>query len=136
MAQYLYAAYSLGGPQVPAAHRKQVAGWQEVILGIAKEEMAHLISVQNVLRLIGGPLNLAREDFPWISPFFPFPFTLEPLTLDSLAKYVYAESSADWAGPLADEVRRRVDAEAPSPHRVSALFNELIPLVENPAFLR
>jgi hypothetical protein len=45
--------------------------WQEVILGIAKEEMAHLITVQNVLRLIGGPLNLDRNDYPWDAPFYP-----------------------------------------------------------------
>jgi hypothetical protein len=44
---------------------------QEVILGIAKEEMAHLITVQNVLRLIGGPLNLDRNDYPWDAPFYP-----------------------------------------------------------------
>src|SRR5262249_45415495 len=65
MVQYLYAAYSLGGPQVPPKYQAKVRGWQEIILGIAKEEMAHLMSVQNVLRLIGAPLNLGREDYPW-----------------------------------------------------------------------
>ena len=39
---------------------------------------------------LGGPLNLERDDYPWNVPFYPFPFTLEPLTPDSLAKYVYA----------------------------------------------
>src|SRR6266487_3152506 len=69
MVQYLYSAYSLGGPQVPAAEREKVRGWQEAILGIAKEEMGHLLTVQNVLRLLGGALNLDREDFPWDSEF-------------------------------------------------------------------
>ena len=64
MVQYLYAAYSLGGPQVPEAHRAKIRGWQEVILGIAKEEMGHLISVQNILMLLGGPLDFGRDDFP------------------------------------------------------------------------
>jgi hypothetical protein len=86
MVQYLYAAYSLGGPQVLTPFRNVVRDWQEVILGIAKEEMGHLISVQNVLRLIGAPLHLEREDYPGDVPFYPFPFMLEPLTLDSLAK--------------------------------------------------
>lgn len=135
MVQYLYAAYSLGGPQVPAQHRDTVRGWQEIILGIAKEEMGHLISVQNVLRLIGAPLNLNREDYPWDVPFYPFPFTLEALTLDSLAKYVYAESPENWTGPIADEVRARVASATPSPHRVSELFELLIPLVQNPDYL-
>ncbi|MEW6736214.1 MAG: ferritin-like domain-containing protein, partial [Acidobacteriota bacterium] len=58
MVQYLYAAYSLGGAQVPENRRQMVQGWQEIILGIAKEEMGHLLSIQNVLRLIGAPLNL------------------------------------------------------------------------------
>jgi hypothetical protein len=97
MVQYLYGAYSLGGSQVPPAYRELVRDWQEVILGIAKEEMGHLMSVQNVLRLLGAPLHLERDDYPWDTPFYPFPFMLEPLTLDSLAKYVYTESPADWS---------------------------------------
>ena len=51
MVQYLYAAYSLGGPQVPEKYQAMIRGWQEVIFGIAKEEMGHLLSVQNVLKL-------------------------------------------------------------------------------------
>lgn len=137
MVQYLYAAYSLGGPQVPEAYRDCVRTWQEVILGIAKEEMGHLISVQNSLRLIGSPLHMEREDEPWDSPFYPFPFMLEPLTLDSLAKYVFAESPVDWdGGALGDEIRQRVHAQTGNPHQVAALFNTLIPLVADPEYLR
>ena len=136
MVQYLYAAYSLGGPQVPEVFRDSVRTWQEVILGIAKEEMGHLISVQNSLRLIGSPLHMEREDEPWDSPFYPFPFTLEPLTLDSLAKYVYAESPVDWdGGALGDEIRLRVRAQTDDSHQVAALFNTLIPLVADPDYL-
>jgi hypothetical protein len=141
MVQYLYAAYSLGGPQVPPQHRQQVRGWQEVVLGIAKEEMGHFISVLNVLRLVGGPLNLDREDYPWDSEFYPFKFRLEPLTLRALAKYVYVESPTDWSTPPAEQVRHlaveaaRADAEedgghcdeaAFSIHQVGALYQRLI----------
>lgn len=135
MVQYLYAGYSLGGPQVPERHRAMVRGWQEIILGIAKEEMGHLITVQNVLRLIGAPLNLGREDFPWDVPFYPFPFSLEPLTLDSLAKYVYAESPRNWSGALADEITERVKPATKTPHHVSELFALLIPLVRDPNYV-
>jgi len=36
MIQYLFAAYSLGGEQIPEAYRDLVRKWQEVLLGIAK----------------------------------------------------------------------------------------------------
>lgn len=132
MVQYLYGAYSMGGPQVPPEYRDLVREWQEVILGIAKEEMGHLMCVQNVLRLIGAPLHLEREDYPWDTPFYPFPFMLEPLSLDSLAKYVFTESPEHWdGGALGDEIRARVDAQADNPHKVSELFGVLIPLIQN-----
>lgn len=136
MVQYLYGAYSMGGPQVPAEYREVVREWQEVILGIAKEEMGHLMSVQNVLRLIGSPLHLERDDYPWDTPFYPFKFTLEPLSIDSLAKYVYVESPEHWdGGELGDEIRRRVKAQVDNPHKVAELFGVLIPLIQNPDVL-
>jgi hypothetical protein len=135
MVQYLYAAYSLGGSQVPEQYQEQIRSWQELIFGIAKEEMGHLISVQNVLRLIGAPLNFLRDDFPWDTPFYPFPFTLEPLTLPALAKYLFAESPADWSGKLADEVKKMVKFSTDNPHRVGELFDQLIAAVEDPDFL-
>lgn len=133
MVQYLYGAYSLGGPQVPEAYRELVREWQEVVLGIAKEEMGHLMSVQNVLKLIGAPLHLERDDYPWDTPFYPFPFKLEPFTLNALAKYVYTESPAGWkGGALGAEIRARVAAQADHPHQVGELFKVLIKLVKDP----
>ena len=67
MVQYLYAAWSL--PQDGPAG---VQRWRRDILQIAREEMAHFASVQNLLRLIGGPLNFDREDFPFRTDFYPF----------------------------------------------------------------
>jgi hypothetical protein len=134
MVQYLYAAYSLGGPQVPPAHWNEVSGWREIILGIAKEEMGHLMTVQNLLRCLGGPLNLDREDFPWDSEFYPFPFKLEPLTRQSLAKYVYAEAPSDWSGAEADEVRvlaeQGTDHSAPI-HHVGVLYETIEKLLSD-----
>jgi hypothetical protein len=92
MVQYLYAAYSLDEKQASPARRAQVVKWRGVIAEIAREEMGHLATVQNVLTVIGGPLCFEREDYPIIDPhLWPFPFELEPLTKDSLAKYVLAE---------------------------------------------
>jgi rubrerythrin len=95
MVQYLYAAFSLGGRDVPEDKREMVNGWRKEILGIAREEMGHLITVQNVLHSIGGPLTFQREDFPFDSQLYPFHFALEPLTRKSLAKYVVAEMPSE-----------------------------------------
>src|SRR5882724_2076355 len=112
MVQYLYAAYSLGGAQVPAAERPHVQRWQEVILGIAKEEMAHFISVQNILRLVGGPLNLDRNDYPWDAPFYPFEFSLEPLSRASLARYIVTESPEQWPADVSAAEKQEIIKEA------------------------
>jgi Ferritin-like len=91
MVQYLFAAYSLDGKRKDPKERAKVALWQDFILGIAKEEMGHLLTVQNVLCLLGGQMELVRKNYPWDSGFYPFEFRLEPLTVGSLACYIYAE---------------------------------------------
>jgi hypothetical protein len=126
MVQYLFAAYSLGGPQVPPALQPQVRAWQETILGIAKEEMGHLVTVQNILTAIGAPLNLDREDLPWGTPFYPFAFTLEPLSERSLAKYVVAESpQTGWEGEEADRIRALADQGGEPVVPVGILYGEI-----------
>ena len=95
MVQYLYAAFSLGGRDVPEDKKERVNEWRREILGIAREEMGHLITVQNVLHSIGGPLTFQREDFPFDTQLYPFHFTLEPLSKKSLAKYVVAEMPSE-----------------------------------------
>lgn len=104
MIEYLYAAYSLGGPQV-GTHADTVHQWQDALVTVAREEMGHLISVQNALLLVGGPVSFERDDYPWSNPFCSFDFQLEPLTLRSLAKYVYTEM------PPADSLERKADKE-------------------------
>ncbi|WP_316839073.1 ferritin-like protein [Pedobacter gandavensis] len=134
MLQYLYAGYSIGGAQIPEQYQQKVKGWQDIILGIAKEEMGHFISVQNVLKLIGAPLSFGRMDYPWDTPFYPFPFKLERLTLDSLAKYVYAESPEEWINsddPIAKEIKEKVYKETIDPHRVGALFQVILKLIKD-----
>lgn len=96
MVQYLYGAYSLNLDQPDEAKRTLVSSWRGLIVQIAREEMGHLATVQNMLTLIGGPLCFEREDYPIIDEeLWPFPFELEPLTKTSLGKYVLAESPSD-----------------------------------------
>ena len=100
MVQYLYAAYSLGGPQVPDEHREMVEGWRDAILTVAREEMGHLLTVQNLLTFLGAPVNFAREDFPWDRSVYPFPFTLAPFSMDLLCQFIFAEMPRPQEIPL------------------------------------
>jgi len=140
MVQYLYAAYSLGGPQVPGNQHANVRRWQEVILGIAKEEMAHLITVQNVLRLIGGPLNLDRNDYPWDAPFYPFAFTLEPLSRASLARHVVTESPEQWPADVSPAEKKEIcdlalAGQSMPVKRVGVLYSLMIDVIGNEKLL-
>lgn len=141
MVQYLFAAYSLK-LNLSVGGGATTDDWHESLRQIAKEEMGHLLIVQNLLRLIGGPLCFEREEFPVASELYPFPFQLERLSKDSLAKYVFTEMSA---GPLPATViseekrleiedRARRAAGVPSGafiNHVGTLYDTLIYVFEN-----
>lgn len=145
MVQYLYAAYSMGGPHITdEKERKMVREWQEIVLGVAKEEMGHFVSVQNVLRVMGAPLNFERQDYPWDTPLYPFPFKLEPFSLESLAKYVFAESPANWLtctdGDDKETIAIKEEIEAivqASEHGdpISVLFEQILKIIEDPELI-
>jgi rubrerythrin len=139
MVQYLYAAYSVhvlaGG-----ANENQLRAVQNLLTQIAREEMGHLATVQNLLHLVGGPLNLNREHSPYASEIYPFRFKLEPLTLDSLSKYVTAESPAVLPRDLSDDDKAllaqiRVDASRSNDghevRHVGLIFERLAQLFED-----
>ncbi|MES0151774.1 ferritin-like protein [Mesorhizobium sp. M0012] len=105
MAQYLFAAGSLL-PDVSVTvagfdHPILSNDWYDLIRDIAKQEMGHLITVQNVLLSMGAAPHVDRENFPLESPLYPFPFKLQPVRLDTLAKYVCAEAPREI--PAADQ---------------------------------
>lgn len=140
MVQYLFAAWSLGGEHVSdAGHIQAIRCWRAKILDIAREEMAHLVTLENLLTLIGGTLSLAREDYPAQTDLYPFEFELEPLTKASLAKYLLAEMPSDSI--LADlkltskieGIRKSLPSGvARRVHRVGVLYDELIHLFTAP----
>jgi Ferritin-like len=137
MVQYLYAGYSLGGAHVPTQHHDEVAAWRQLILGIAKEEMGHLITVQNALRFLGAPLAIDRQDYPWDSQLAPYPFTLERLTLASIAKYVVVESPEVWPPDVTAAERAEIERFAAGYggsqiNRVGTLYSALIEIIGDP----
>jgi rubrerythrin len=88
LVEYLYAAYSID-PAGPAAPLRKT------VVQIAKEEMGHLITVQNLLLALGEDPYFDRESVPLKGKpagQYPFPMRFEPFSGDSLAKYVTTES--------------------------------------------
>jgi hypothetical protein len=107
MVQYLYAAYSLRD-DVEQARR-----WREILMLIAREEMGHLLMVQNILALLGGPIYIDREDYPFHTPFQAFPFQLERLTRGSWPAIAMQKCPWVWKGTRAAEYAAiRADARA------------------------
>lgn len=68
---------------------------KDFLLGVAIEEMGHLLTVQNLLIGLGEEphfmLQSEEEDAPQAG-IYPFPLQLEPVGESALAKYLIAES--------------------------------------------
>jgi len=142
MVQYLFATYSLRpAGQFPPDKAALVRGWKRTIARVAREEMGHLVTVQNLLRSLGASLSLARDEFPLNTGFYPFDFTLEPLTKNSTAKYAFAEmppenlvTGIDGVTPaeIADIIRRANTDNARNPvNRVGKLYDQLMTIIES-----
>lgn len=143
MAQYFYAASSLGGPHLTDPKQQKIAKqWRDVIVKIAREEMGHLATVENLLTLVGGPLMFEREDYPIPKDLYPFDFELEPLTKRSLGKYVLAEMPAEKVVASLglteeiDAIRSYVGGDAQKEsltvHRVGLIYEAIQSLFQGP----
>jgi hypothetical protein len=133
LVQYLYAAYSLKAPaEVQDAPQKAaLREWKARLTGIAKEEMGHLMTVQNLLRLLGLPLYFEREHLPVPPRLYPFEMRLEPLTQQSLAKYVIAESPVKADG-IDDILQLATQGAGAAPNHVGALYALLAVVFSRP----
>lgn len=102
LVQYLYAAFSIKVPRYT-----YLAGWPSHryggrplhLMGVAIEEMTHLDVVNGLLVALGSAPCLERQQFPYEKDIYPFDFVLEPLSRQSLAKYVYVEASPNAVDP-------------------------------------
>lgn len=120
MVQYLYSTY--------AAKNVSIQG---ILRRIAREEMGHFITVQNLLLAAGRPMHLQRYDWQTRQQFAPFPFRLEPLTRSSIARYVIAEMpdmthiDDEQQVVLLDILRDVEDAKSLVPQRVGLLYAKI-----------
>jgi Ferritin-like len=124
--QYLYAAFSLKNSQELSDPDQQsaVQDWFDVLRLIARQEMGHLMTAQNLLLAIGLRPNLEREDFPPLKDLYPFKLHLEPLSQRSLAKYVTAEAPQDAAG-IDDIVALATESAGTTVNRVGVIYGLL-----------
>jgi ferritin-like protein len=116
MIEYLYAAYSTPDPRIAGT-----------FASIARQEMGHLATVQNLRMTLQLSPYFGRQDQAPQPDRDPFLFRREPLSLDALAKYCIAEMPAKLpAGvdpQLVAEIRRRAAAATGSDvHRVGAIY--------------
>lgn len=133
MVQYLYGAFSLkpeyaelvGSPQPNARS----------LMGVIVEEMQHLGAVNRLLHELDASPVLTRQDFPYESDIYPFPFELAALSPTNLAKFTYCESAPEalttmsttgnGALPLLDRLRTSFGGSI-SPNHVGYLYDAVI----------
>ncbi len=133
MVQYLYSAFSL------KPDFAELVGYgvpePTSVLGVAIQEMQHLRAVNALLHELGFSPVLSRHDFPEEVSIYPFQFRLEPMSRESLAKYVYCEAPLDAlvAHNLQDELFIRTLSTAigadPRPNHVGSLYDAVIDVI-------
>jgi hypothetical protein len=146
MVQYLYAAYSLRTDVKDERRRRLVESWRASILAVAKEEMGHLLTVQNLRLLLGSTVEIGRDSSPWAQQYYPYPFSLEPFSLMSLSCFVYAEMpelktlESDFPKHQRDVIENEIlpglrkhfgSGFHANVHRVGTLYEEIIDLISN-----
>ena len=95
--QYLFAAFSLkvrpeeGG--VTPEEIEQARDWKTTLLLIARQEMAHLGYVADLLSAVGGAPHFARPGFPFMSPHYArgIPLQLQPFGRLPLEQFICLE---------------------------------------------
>lgn len=133
MIQYLYGSYSLkpayadlvGVPQPDAVS----------LMGVVVDEMQHLGGVNRLLVELDAKPVLTRQDFPFESDAYPFPFELAPMSSVSLAKFTFCEadktrikrarSVADDSVFVLDKMKATLGGTI-SPNHVGSLYDAVV----------
>jgi Ferritin-like len=95
MIQYLFAALTMKkrlDEGITGAQQEMIRKWEGQILTVAREEMAHLGTVCNLLSAIGAAPHFGRPNFPQeAAKYYPFSFTLNRLSDESLYRFIRFE---------------------------------------------
>jgi CDGSH-type Zn-finger protein/uncharacterized Fe-S cluster protein YjdI len=104
MCTYLYAAFSLksGGDEgISLEEGQAVARWRREILGVAVDEMSHLVAVWNITSALGGVPRFGRTNFPLDPGYLPAGIVvkLAPFSHATLQRFIHLERSAESSEP-------------------------------------
>jgi hypothetical protein len=119
MVEYLYAAYASSNNTL-----------RNSLANIAKQEMGHLMTVQNLILMLGGTPYLGRQDHTPDESEDPFPFRLEPPSKTSVATYATCEAPPEDLVPPAQATsyataRALAASSVPFVNRVGALYAKI-----------
>lgn len=97
LVQYLFAAFSMKrfpdeGVTWPQLERMRA--WERAILRVAREEMAHLATVNNLLLVFGGAPHFNRPNLPQRDTYYfesPVEFTLQRFSVAALERFIEFE---------------------------------------------
>lgn len=96
MCSYLYAAFSLkrgAGKGLSAKEAEAVERWRDTIMGVAIEEMGHLVLVANLCVAVGARPHFDRPNFPIPPGYFPSGVVLRltPFNQETLEHFIFIE---------------------------------------------
>ena len=99
MIQYLFAAMTMKkrlDEKITGKQQELIRQWESQILSVAREEMAHLGMVCNLLSAIGGAPHFERPNFPQkAADYYPFDFILSPFSQETLYRFIRFELPKD-----------------------------------------
>lgn len=100
MCVYLYAAFSLKDGEsegLSPGQSEAVKRWRGAIMGVAREEMVHLLVVSNLLTALGGSAHFGRMNFPIPPGVLPADMLvrLAPFDRETLQHFVWLERPED-----------------------------------------
>jgi hypothetical protein len=136
MVQYLYGTYALkpAYAQLVGAPMPNATS----LMGIIIEEMQHLGGVNRLLVELGAKPVLTRQDFPFESDIYPFPFELSPLSSVNLAKFTYCEadktrlkmarSVSDRSVLVLDKMKATLGGNI-APNHVGSLYDAVVEML-------
>lgn len=110
MCTYLYAAFSLKNGEtegLSAVEADAVARWRHTILGVAVDEMSHLVAVWNITSALGGTPRFGRSNFPIEPGYLPANIVvrLAPFSEEVIQHFIYLERPDPSGEPDGDGFR-------------------------------